>query len=287
MFYLGLDAGGSKCAARLTDAQGHVLGEGLAGCANMRTGVVQVVSRLQDAYEQAIMHAGLDKHEHLKIIAGAGIAGIGREGARTLMDAQPFPFVSIRFESDAHIALLGAHSGRDGGIVIIGTGSIGIGRVQGQDIQVGGYGFPVSDEGSGAWIGLQAIRRTLRALDGRIPHSILSEKLLARFARDSRAIIGWMDKASATDYAALAPMVADHAEKNDMIAREIFKSAARHIEMMVSSLLSAGVTRCSLGGGLADRITPWLTEDIRNQIIAPDGDALDGALYLARSTKKT
>ena len=69
------------------------------------------------------------------------------------------------------IACLGAHGGRDGGIVIAGTGSVGLAMVNGREFRIGGYGFPISDEGSGAEIGLHAIRLALRAHDKRITAS--------------------------------------------------------------------------------------------------------------------
>jgi glucosamine kinase len=75
----------------------------------------------------------------------------------------------VRFVDDAVIACIGAHGGRDGGIVIIGTGSAGLALVEGRVVKVGGYGFPISDEASGADLGLQALRMALRAHDGRTP----------------------------------------------------------------------------------------------------------------------
>lgn len=282
MYYLGIDAGGSKCAARLCDGGGNILGEGLSGCANMRTGIVNVFASLQEAYGQAITQAGIKPECVREIMAGAGIAGISRKGAQDLLRAQDFPFRSIKFASDAQIANIGAHEGRDGGIVIVGTGSIAIGRVNGSDIQVGGYGFPVSDEGSGAWLGLQAIRQTLWASDNRITHSPLSKKLLARFDGHRSAIIGWMDGASATDYAALAPMIAGHANDGDTIGATLLNRAADHIDLMIDSLRKAGVARIAMTGGLSDTLMHWLPPTTKAELSKSKGDALDGALILAR-----
>ncbi len=282
MYVLGIDAGGSKCAARLVDAQGTVLGHGVSGCANMRLGAPAVFVALRAAWEAALKGAGLGPDVLGQIRAGAGIAGIGRAGARELLEAQDFPFAHIRFASDAEIALMGAHGGQDGGIVIVGTGSVGIGKVSGREIQVGGYGFPVSDEGSGAWMGLQAIRRTLRAADGRIAGSALTKTLLSRFAGDVRKIISWMDRASATDYAALAPLITEHAGQGDAVACDILRAAGAHISTMINSLSGSGVTRLCLCGGLAETLKDWLEPKARARLTRPKGDALDGALLLAR-----
>src|SRR3984893_11225393 len=77
------------------------------------------------------------------------------------------PLQDVVFASDANVACLGAHRGRDGGIVVLGTGSIGFASVKGRELRIGGYGFPISDEGSGADVGLQAVRLPPRAPDGR------------------------------------------------------------------------------------------------------------------------
>ena len=200
------------------------------------------------------------------------------------MQAQAFPFQSTIIHNDAYIANLGAHSGQDGGVVIVGTGSIAIGRVEGVDVRAGGYGFPISDEGSGAYIGLQAIRITLRASDGRISHSELTQDLFQKYNCQTHEIVSWMDKAKAADYAALAPIVLQAAEKGDRHGRLITRHAANHIDVMVRSLYNAGVPRCALLGGLAASIEPWLAPDIRTELVTPEGDALDGALLLARQT---
>jgi glucosamine kinase len=283
--YLGIDAGGTHCRARLTDHSGAVIGQGVSGPANVNIGIANVFSAIQDAYQQAIAEAKLGAQDIAAIRAGIGVAGLGREGAKQDLQAQAFPFRSTRIHNDAFIANMGAHTGRDGGIVIVGTGSIAIGRVKDKDVRAGGYGFPVSDEGSGAYIGLQAIRITLRTSDGRISHSELTQHLFEKYNNQTHEIVRWMDQATAADYAALAPIVLQAAESGDRHGRLITRHSANHIDSMVRSLFNAGVPRCALLGGLAASIEPWLAPDIRAEIIKPEGDALDGALLLARQAK--
>jgi glucosamine kinase len=47
---------------------------------------------------------------------------VSRKGALEELMARPHPFRSVVYVNDAAIACIGAHGGRDGGIVIIGTG---------------------------------------------------------------------------------------------------------------------------------------------------------------------
>ena len=86
----------------------------------------------------------------------------GALGAEATLKEIVHPFASVRFISDGLAACLGAHGGADGAVVVAGTGSIGVGLIGGRELRFGGYGFPISDEGSGADIGLQAIRLALR-----------------------------------------------------------------------------------------------------------------------------
>ena len=64
--------------------------------------------------------------------------------------------------------------------MIIGTGSIGFAVVKGREVRVGGYGFPISDEGSGADLGLHAIRLALRAGDGRALATSFTREVMVR-----------------------------------------------------------------------------------------------------------
>ena len=280
--YLGVDAGGTKCSARLTDASGNILGQGLSGPANVRIGIEQTFCVIEEAYTQAITEAKLDASAIASIHAGMGVAGIRREGAKEALLAQPFPFDKVKCTSDVIIANMGAHSGRDGGTVIVGTGSIATGRIDGKNINIGGYGFPVSDEGSGAHIGFHAIRMMLSAMDGRIEPTQLTIDISRRFNDDIQEVVTFMDEASPGDYAALAPLVVKAAEVGDDAGHAILQEAAGHIDVLIQSLLRAGVPRCALSGGLAKPIKSWLPPDTLAQLVEPDGDALDGALLLAR-----
>ncbi|WP_027142202.1 N-acetylglucosamine kinase [Mesorhizobium sp. WSM3626] len=281
-YFLGVDGGGTGCRARLEDAQGMVLGQGLSGPATTRLGIEAAWGSIAKAYGAAIDEAGFAPAETARIHAGIGLAGIGRKGALEALRAIAHPFASIDFVSDGVGACLGAHSGQDGAIVIAGTGSIGLGFVEGRDLRAGGYGFPISDEGSGADLGLKAVQLALRAHDGRHERTALLAELMQRFAGDPMEAVAWMDRASATDYAALAPMVMRHADQGDPAGRRIVQSAAEQIDTLVRVLFEKGAPRVTLLGGLASPLEPWLSPDVRRRLKPADGDAVSGAIILAK-----
>ena len=96
--------------------------------------------------------------------------------------------------------------------------------------------------------------------------------------------VAWMDRSSATDYAALAPMVMRHADQGDAAGRRIVQSAAEHIDTLIRTLFDKGAPRVSLLGGLASPLEPWLAPDVRRRLKPSDGDAVSGAIILAKKS---
>jgi glucosamine kinase len=280
-YYLGVDAGGTASKSRLTDAGGKVLGTGKAGPANTRIGIEALHGELLDVCQQATRAAGLSEADIATVRCGMGIAGINRMGMKAQIQALDFPFANVAFSSDAMIANLGAHMGGDGAILILGTGSVGLVKRGEDSSSIGGYGFPISDEGSGAALGLSAIRHALRALDGRTKPSPLSQAITKQFDHAIPRVIAWMDDATPGDYASFAPLVMDYADNGDEIALSIVRDAALHVERFIETIISRGAPRCVLMGGLAERMKPWLRARIVAQLDDALGDALDGALILA------
>ena len=154
-----------------------------------------------------------------------------------------------------------------------------------RSFRVGGWGFPVSDEGGGAWLGCEAVRRVLWAHDGRVPWTPLLRSAAAEFDSNPHAVVHWMGTARPRDFARLAPYVVDHAARADPAAAEIMRLAAAHIDTIAARLGDHGAARLALMGGLARAIEPWLGDDTRARLVPPSGDALDGALQIARGAR--
>jgi glucosamine kinase len=103
------------------------------------------------------------------------------------------------------------------------------------------------------------------------------------FASDSHAIVRWMGRARPKDFAALAPLVVEHAMAGDPVGCELMQLAAGHIAALADRLLGLGVPHIALSGGLAASIGPWLGEDTRRLLVPAAADALTGAVDLARA----
>jgi len=280
--FVGVDGGGTGCRARVEDAKGCLLGTGIAGPAALRIGVDRALAEVEKACRVALEEAGLGSDALNSVHAAVGLAGVGRKGVLEQLVLRPHPFRSVVYAHDATIACIGAHGARDGGIVIVGTGSVGFAVVGGREVRVGGYGFPISDEGSGADLGLHAIRLALRAYDKRAVETSLTHDVMMRFHNDPFEAVAWMDHATATDYAIFAPLVMRHADAGDPVARRIIRDAAEQIDELVRRLSDCGASRVALLGGLASSMQPWLAPDVQRRLVPVEGDAVDGALHLAR-----
>ena len=264
--FLGVDGGGTRCRARLADRSGHILGEGAAGPANIRLGLEASFTEVFRAAQQCLSEAELGFEAIARIFACLALAGASEARELDAMQSRSLPFRRVTITSDAHAACVGAHGGQDGGVIVIGTGSVGWAIVGGRQFRVGGWGLPLSDEGSAAWIGREALRTALQAYDGRIAPTPLLKRLLDEFASDPYAIVRWADAARPTE---LIP--------------GIEQRAAYHIDTLTTRLIALGAERIVLAGGLAPHLESWLAPQTRQHLVAPQGDAMDGALQLARA----
>src|SRR5260370_34404052 len=141
---VGVDGGGTGCRARIADAEGCVLGTGIAGPAAVRLGIGRSLAAVENACRAAGAGAGLQPDALAEMDAGVGLAGIGRKGVLEAIVARPHPFRSVIYVNDANIACIGAPSGRARGIAIHGTGSAGFAGGRGQRVEAAAARVPIS-----------------------------------------------------------------------------------------------------------------------------------------------
>ena len=166
--------------------------------------------------------------------------------------------------------------------MILGTGSCGLAIVDGQRIEVGGWGAEISDEAGGQRMGREALRRTLWTFDGRAERSKLSELILDRYRHDPSRIVSFAASATPAQYAELAPLVFEYASHKDPLAVELVQEAADAAVRIIDRLIAGGASAISLIGGLAEPLRPWLPSRLGSFLSAPQSDPLDGAILMAR-----
>ncbi|WP_315918519.1 N-acetylglucosamine kinase [Mesorhizobium sp. SP-1A] len=279
-FVLGIDGGGTSCRAALATPDGVVLSRAKSGAANIRTDLTGARTNIVDAARQAFLAAGQDPDLIPRTPAVLGLAG-ANVGTYSQQLAAILPFVESRVETDAEIALEGAVGPNDGAIAILGTGTAYMVRRDGVSRAIGGWGFQVGDQGSGARIGRDLLEQTLLAYDGIRAASPLTREMLCVFRNDPQDVVEFTTNAKPGDFGGFAPKVFDAAEKGDEVAVWIVAKAVADVEASLAVLgLHEGDTLCLLGG-LAPLYAPRLSPRYRDLLKAPLDDALGGAVRMA------
>ena len=139
--------------------------------------------------------------------------------------------------TDSRIALEGALGGGEGVVIYAGTGSFAIGKnARGEVHKAGGVGFLMSDEGSGFYLGHQALRAAVRDLDGRGEKTVLTRRILEHFGVEAPEELMskfYTKPIDTSAIAALAPIVTRAAKEGDQVAREIVTSAVQELVSLV------------------------------------------------------
>jgi len=280
-FFLGVDGGGTHCRVRLRDAQGALLAETKGGSANIFTDPVEAIANVANACDAAIAAAGLGKSDMARTAACFGLAGANMAGAVARVEAHPWPYQSLRIEHDGIIACVGAHGGEDGAIAAIGTGAVYVVSIGGKLQTFGGWGFMLSDQGSGADLGRESLRRTLYAQDGIIDRTPFTDAVWARFDGSMDKLHSFAETAKPRDYGALTPLLLEHAERNDPVARFIVERGQTGVTLVLDHLVKLGAKRICIMGGLGQAYQKYFPYRFRPYFVSPRHDALDGALILA------
>jgi glucosamine kinase len=280
--FLGVDGGGSRCRVRIRDEKGKMLGEALGGPANVHQDFDKAFATIIKTSKEAGAKAGLALGD---IHAGLGLAGLitSVDGERLLK--LHLPFASVVADNDAAAACFGAFNGRDGGIVIAGTGSIGFGLIEGQRHMVGGWGFALGDHGSGAWVGHHASRRAALVIDGLLQPTPLIEKVMAIAGSNRKELTQWSEKATPKDFAQFAPAVFQCAASGDVLGMTIVIEGASAISNLGRALIARGARQLCLLGGLSQAYLPYLDADVRRALATAKADAVDGAILMARKSR--
>jgi N-acetylglucosamine kinase-like BadF-type ATPase len=180
VYALGIDGGGSRTRALLSDAYGQIIGQGLSGGTNPRTSsIAELKAHLQEAIGQATRSIDCSKI----IAAHFGLAGAGeadtRAKVKTITEELLSKQTACTIGHDLEIALAGGLANKTGIVLVAGTGSACYGRTcDGRSAKCGDWGDLVDDVGSGSWIGLRALQACVSQTDGRLTESPLKQAVM-------------------------------------------------------------------------------------------------------------
>jgi N-acetylglucosamine kinase-like BadF-type ATPase len=309
MHVIGIDAGGTKTVCLLAAGDGSIVAEARGPGANLHAaGELAVEKVLHDVMERAIddaagdaRHGAATPQDLVPAAICLGIAGVDREDEMRTVRAimRRIGYKSrVVVVNDALIGLVAGARDDPGIVIIAGTGSIVYGRNGGGEAaRAGGWGHMIGDEGSGYWIGREALAAVMRAGDGRGPATALTGDILVFFnvADVSRLPRIVYDRESPrASVAALGPIVQRAAVRGDAVAMRILERAAEELVLGAQSV----ATRLEMRGdaftfylaGGAFKAVPALAADLTRRLVevAPrcqvqrlEAEPAIGAVWLA------
>jgi glucosamine kinase len=237
--FLGIDGGGSKTSCLIGD-ESSVLGSGTSAGSNViRVGEEIARQSLHQAIREACAAANVTPAQIE--YACVGLAGAARPEIQDvvhLIIAEIIPG-KIEVTADMEITLEAAFGDGPGVIVIAGTGSIAYGRnAQEQTARAGGWGFAISDEGSGYWIGRTAVATAVH--EGEQTQDTCLLKAIAKSwgVTTHQQVVMTANGTPAPDFAALFPIVLKAAEKQNKQAREVLMQASKELVGLAEEVIN-------------------------------------------------
>jgi glucosamine kinase len=294
-FFLGIDGGGTKTRCVVGDEKLQ-LGVGSSSSSKVqRVGEACARDALAGAVNEACVQAGIAPRQISRTCAGITgaarpeIAGVMRHLVASIVGGQ------VEIVGDVEIAFEDAFPSGAGVTVIAGTGSIAYGRsATGETARAAGWGYPISDEGSGQWIGAEAVRASLRARDRGQTSVLLSDLMEKLGASNFEDFIVRLNANPAVDFAMLFPIVLAASEKKDPLATEILPRAGRELASIAGTVIERlfrerSVSVATHGGVFASSVTvrKCFAEELESRypkavLLDLEVDPLRGALQRAR-----
>jgi glucosamine kinase len=298
--FVAIDAGGTKTQCWVADETG-VLASATGGTVKlMSVGEEVATRRLQELVRAAAIEAHVGPDEITRTCMG--LAGIGAENVRQWAERTLRGMVSgkVAVLGDEAIALEAAFKGGPGVFVIAGTGSNIIGRCSdGTRLTAGGWGPVIGDEGSGGWIGLEAVKAALRARDRGTPTDLVEEIQGFWGLNSLGELVAKANHYSRTNFAELTTVVASGAQHGDPVALRVLERAGEELaEQVFLVVRKMRTVRCEPGdisrlgytGSVLAKIslvreamTERLKELVPEMDVSPtEVNSLEGALWIAR-----
>lgn len=279
--FLGLDGGGTGCRAMLVDAAGQELSRAEGGAANVATDMDDAINNIKNLIDTLFAQANVSSSFMSSTSAVLGLAGANVVKSNAPVE-QALPCAEVYVTDDREVVVEGALGGANGGIAAPGTGSFFACRAKDELRSLGGWGFMLGDEASGAWLGRKLLTLTIHCHDGVTEHSDITRKTLKKFNGEPSRMVQFANEATPKDFGSDARDIVAHALDGDVHAKRLMQDGADWIETALTTLGFSHGDRLCLWGGLGPQYLPYLTESFAAGYAEPVSDALRGAVSVAR-----
>ena len=300
-YLLGIDGGGSKTQAVVTDETGRLLGEGTTGCGNHQVNGVQLaLDNIRWAGEQAMAAAGLVPGD--VSFTQFGLAGADREKDFAIL-REALTTLSWGSWDLVCDTLIGLRTGSDHpyGVILIcgsGTNAAGVNRA-GKFMQTGGFGYLYGDTAGGAYMAVETFRAAVRAWEGREQPSLLTDMVIRFFgyATMEALFYDFLDHDVSDLPGELTVVLHEAAAQGDKVARAILNRTGHELGLAANSVikrlggfpdehvpivLSGSVFQKGRSPDLLDALSTTIrTCHTDYSLVIPDMDPVYGAILLA------
>ncbi|MGA8531664.1 MAG: BadF/BadG/BcrA/BcrD ATPase family protein [Acidobacteriaceae bacterium] len=301
-YFLGVDSGGTKAE--------FVLGDETRELARVRTGTIKRLKvdavtaekNLLEGLRQLQSATGVAPRQVLRCCIGTAGETVplvvewlrdafGRHVAGELI-----------ITGDVDVALDSVFFGGRGVLVLAGTGSNVAGRAAtGAIVTAGGWGPALADQGSGHFIGLEALRRGFLAIDQRRSTSILDRALAFWKLASLEDLVEFANMNPAPEFSRLTPLIVDAAERRDVVAQEVLEQGGadlaslaglviEHLRAIEDPGVAFRVPAVAIAGSVLEHVVPVrqaMTVRLRQEypevtVHDTPADPPAGALWTAR-----
>jgi len=283
MVVVAVDGGASRCRLAAFDAEGAVLARTVVdGHASLSLGVSGAWHNIENGL-RTLRHSLAKEQAWLPDRLMMGLAG-------SLQERRRYDFLKLIPQSlqstlitDGHAQLLGASAGEPGICLAVGTGSVLHWMDEsGTTHMVGGWGYPIGDEGSGAWLGMRLVQLYIWHRDGKTQQSSLMSAVEQRVGSTVSSIQQWTTQSQSSVLAQLAPLVIEHAAEGDILAQALIDEAVQHCLALID--LAPQQLPVYIVGGIGEQLSPHLNVKLDGRISKAHGDALRGLWQLSRQS---
>ena len=289
-FVCGVDGGGTKTTAICCGPDGKEISRRVFGPFNLNSIGTQAFESILNE-----LVSFLDETGNCRALC-IGAAGITNSRVSDCVE-KVLGKTSIPYKllGDFEIAHTGALDGKEGIILIAGTGSVCYGKNKdGKTAMAGGWGHLIGDAGSGYGIGRDALSAVARIYDGYGQPTTLRDLLAQELKLDTaERIVSYVYSNDKSAVAALSPIVDKACKMGDTVATQIIRSNAEALVQLVKAVASRlDFSSCNVAllGGLLENETALKTEfvDLLHSstdlhCVSPLHSAAEGAVLTALS----
>lgn len=239
-YVIGVDTGGTKTVAAISNLSGKILVKVAAGPSNPnKVGMEAAIREIT----LSILKVSKNFKKEKIILTYIALAGgtqrnplIKRKIKDALKKISELSFIfkgKVIVEGDEKAEFRAGTSEKNGVLLISGTGSLSYGWKGKKEVVALGWDYLLGDKGSGFWIGQSALRSICCSIDDMGPKTLLTDLIFKKLnlKNESWLLRKIYQPEAVKIIAQIAPLVDQAAKKGDGVARNILIKAAEDLAL--------------------------------------------------------